>query len=525
MPYFLSIFLGTFVLEDLALASSLALMADHKISLQAALLACFLGISIGDLGLYFLGYTAAKFGIDKHFKFFKKYRAMISKMKRSQALTYSIVVSRVIPGTRLPTYLAAGFLKYPFFNFLLLTIVSVFPWVLIALIGGKSLHYIFMDRWFLSLGLFLMFLQFLKSLVPRLADPWQRKAMLYTWRKWLDFEFWPAWLFYIPIVPYYAFLGLRCRSLLMPFYASPQLKHGGLIGESKWDLVRHLNPTDASTLKTFKISKDIDFIQTMSFLEENKVSYPFIMKPDVGQRGFGVRIIKNDFDLTEYLLLSPFDRIIQNLSTLSREAGVFYIRKPSETVGKIFSITDKKFPFVVGDGQNKLGDLILNDVRARIISPIYFSRLNEQLNSIPAKDEIVVIAECGNHCQGAIFENGERLISEKLTFEIDRIAKQVPDFYFGRFDIRYKDEVSLKQGLNFEIVEINGSGSEATHIWDSKTRLLDAYKTLFIQWSLLFSIGTEVSRLPNHKGKVNIGSFLKDCAKVIFRKDELSVSS
>ena len=339
------------------------------------------------------------------------------------------------------------------------------------------------------------------------------------------FEFWPAPFFYLPIVPYYIYLSLRYRSLFLPFYASPHLKHGGLIGESKWDFHRHLEAKESSTLKSLKIDKDLDFMSAKNLLEAHEIEYPFIMKPDVGQRGYGVRIIRNDFDLTEYLLLSDFERIIQKLSVLPGEAGVFYIRIPSESVGHIFSITDKKFPFVVGDGATKLGDLILSDLRARIIASVYFARLKDHLDSVPAKNEIILLSECGNHCQGAIFLNGKNIISEELTQEIDRIAKQIPDFYFGRFDIRYKDTSSLLLGKQFEIVEINGSGSEATHIWDARTTLFEAYKTLFSQWRILFEIGYQVRRFQGKQTKVQIGSFLKVCIEVAFRKESLSISS
>jgi hypothetical protein len=245
----------------------------------------------------------------------------------------------------------------------------------------------------------------------------------------------------------------------------------------------------------------------------------------VAQRGFGVRIIRNDFDLTEYLLLGDFVKIAQRLSELPREAGLFYVRKPSERTGRIFSVTDKKFPFVVGDGKTKLGDLILADTRARIIAPTYFARLRKKLDSIPDRGAAVPLAECGNHCQGAIFQNGKYLIAEELERKLDQIAKQIPDFYFGRFDVRYQDAESLMRGTKFEIVEINGAGSEATHIWDAGTRLPDAYRILFEQWRMLFAIGSEVSRLPNKKNKIKIGAFLAECAKVVFRKDRLSISS
>ncbi len=39
------------------------------------------------------------------------------------------------------------------------------------------------------------------------------------------------------------------------------------------------------------------------------------------------------------------------------------------------------------------------------------------------------------------------------------------------------------------MVELNGVTSEATHIYDPKNSLLDAYKVLFRQWALAFEIG------------------------------------
>jgi membrane protein DedA with SNARE-associated domain len=523
--YFFSIFLSTFVLEDVALATSIGLVSSGKLDFASAFMACFLGIAVGDVGLYLIGYLASKFKIEDYLGFLKKYRKSLRQMKQSQIFTYSIVISRAIPGTRLPTYLGAGYLGYSFTRFLGLTVVSVSLWVVFALFAGKSLSSIFMDHWIPTTITFLVGLQILKSLLPKFLDRWDRKALFQSWRKWGHFEFWPAWLFYLPVIPRYIWLSLQYGSFLTPFYASPGMRHGGLIGESKWDFLKHLNTEDSTTLASVKTASTLDFMEAREILENEKIHYPFIMKPDVGQRGFGVRIIRNDFDLTEYLLLSDFDKIIQKLSLFPMEAGLFYVRKPSEQKGSIFSVTDKKFPTITGDGKTKLGDLILKDKRARIIAPVYFERHRAELDRILDNGKIFFLADCGNHCQGAVFLNGSNLITESLTEKLDEIAKKIPDFYFGRFDVRYRDQDSLKRGEGFEIVEVNGSGSEATHIWDSKTRLLDAYKTLYTQWALLFEIGSEVRKLPGAKATVDVVAFLKECARVSFRKEPLSISS
>ena len=525
MGYFISIFLSTFILEDVALATSIGLMNTGAISFYLAFMACFLGIALGDLGLYLLGQLASRFEGVQNISFLKKHKGTLSKIRKSGVLTYSIVISRIVPGTRLPTYLAAGFLRYSFMRFLFLTITSVFAWVMVALLAGQSLHTLFMDHWFYSIATFILGVQIFKSIIPQFFNPWDRKAFFQSWRKYAYFEFWPAWFFYLPIVPFYIYQALRYKSVFMPFYASPEINHGGLIGESKWDFLNHLKPSDSSTLNAIKVNQEVDFMELRKQIDHAELSYPLIIKPDVGQRGFGVRIIRDDFELTEYLLYSDFDLIVQKLSLYQEEAGIFYVRLPSENKGKLFSITNKKFPFVIGDGITKLGDLILRDPRARMIASVYFTRLKDRLDQIPILGERVLLSECGNHCQGAIFLNGKELYSEKLRLRFDEISKTIPNFYFGRFDIRYQDQQLLREGKNFEIVEVNGSGSEATHIWDARTSLREAYQTLFQQWALLFEIGAQVQKRTKHKIKINLPSFLKECFKVFFRKSNLSVSS
>ena len=389
----------------------------------------------------------------------------------------------------------------------------------------KSLKPLIVNHWVLAVITVLALLKIMGFLGPKLFDYWERRALLHSWRRLLSFEFWPAPLFYLPIVPYYTFLSLRHRSIYTPFYANPEIENGGLLGESKWEFLKHLNQMSPHTLGAIKIGKQDDILQARELLNKAGFSYPFILKPDIGQRGYGVRIIRDDFDLAEYLRLADFDMIVQKLSRLPCEAGVFYVRHPSAFEGILFSITDKKFPIVTGDGRTRFGDLVLNDKRARIIASTYFSRHRKNLHDIPEDGEIKILAECGNHCQGAIFLNGEKLKTPDLQKSIHSIASQIPDFYFGRFDVRYKNADSLMKGIDFEVIEINGAGSEATHIWDAQATLSEAYGTLFKQWRILFEIGAAVKGSRTINAELHHRRFFRECFKVFFRKAPLSVSS
>ncbi|BBH54143.1 ATP-grasp domain-containing protein [Fluviispira sanaruensis] len=298
-----------------------------------------------------------------------------------------------------------------------------------------------------------------------------------------------------------------------------------MIGESKWDFLKHLRKNEFYCLPAYKTERPINKNLILKILKSKNLNYPFILKPDIGQRGYAVRVIHNIDELMNYVNQANFSIILQKKSQYENEAGIFYYRYPNEKFGKIFSITDKKFPFVVGDGKTKLGQLILNDKRAQIIASVYFKRFKEKLFLTPEKNQIIPLSECGNHCQGAIFLNGQNLKTDKLEKAIDDIAKTIPHFYFGRLDIRYKSKQSLMNGMDFEIIEVNGAGSEATHIWDAQTKLKDAYQVLFTQWKILFKIGYKVKNLEEIKANINLKIFLQECYKTFFRKGNFIISS
>ena len=68
-------------------------------------------------------------------------------------------------------------------------------------------------------------------------------------------------------------------------------------------------------------------------------------------------------------------------------------------------------------------------------------------------------------------------------------SRSLPDYHFGRFDVRFPTTADLMRGERLTIIEINGAGSEAIHIWDREMTLREAYRVLFAQIGLLFEIG------------------------------------
>ena len=165
------------------------------------------------------------------------------------------------------------------------------------------------------------------------------------------------------------------------------------------------------------------------------------------------------------------------------------IRYPGDERGRIFSVTEKRMPILFGDGKRTLEELILADDRAVCMSDFYLRKNAERIQEVPAAGERVQLVEIGTHCRGAIFLDGGDTITPALEEVIDRIAKTFDGFFFGRFDIRVPSRQDFMAGRNMKIVELNGVTSEATHIYDPKLSLFDAYRVLFQQWRIAFEIG------------------------------------
>jgi hypothetical protein len=228
------------------------------------------------------------------------------------------------------------------------------------------------------------------------------------------------------------------------------------------------------------------------FLSEHDLSYPVVLKPDIGERGTGVVIARSDGEVVAYLHTSIGDTIVQRY-VAGLEFGVFYYRYPHQSRGCILSITDKRFPSVTGDGISTILELVLRDERAVCLAGMYLGRLERNRSDVPLRGEIVTLAKLGSHCRGAVFLDGGHLQTEALSSAVDGIAVRFPGFYFGRFDIRTPTVADFQAG-RFEILELNGVSAEATHIYDPSVGILEAYRMLFSQWRIAFEIGAHNRR-------------------------------
>lgn len=321
------------------------------------------------------------------------------------------------------------------------------------------------------------------------------------------FEFWPSQIIYIPVVLQWLGLAVRYRSLTLPLIANPSIYLGGMVGESKTAVFSLLGDQSKKHVAPY-VSLLNDRTQpiknrTSSALDKmhaGNIEFPVVAKPDLGCRGAGVKIVRDKESLNNYFEAFPDNArlLLQEKIPYEAEAGIFYIRHPSQQRGEIFSITLKYAPYVIGDGQRNLRQLIEDDPRAGKITKLYFKRHHDKLKNVVPDGQAYRLTFAGSHCRGSIFRNGKQCITEKLVETFDEITSDIDGFYYGRFDVRFENVEELMQGKNFKILEINGASSEATHIWDRATDISEVYKTLFYQYNTLFRIGDSL-RKKGHK--------------------------
>jgi hypothetical protein len=324
------------------------------------------------------------------------------------------------------------------------------------------------------------------------------------------YEFWPMSVFYAPILLYALGLMAWYRSWTLPSVANPSFPGGGFYGESKSAILDLAlgNPAAARWTAPY-IAHDRPIVPLLApglseeaALEQEGaallarlaaagLALPVVAKPDIGCRGAGVRPVRTPAELAAYLRHFPAGArlLLQRYIDVEGEAGVFYVREPGQARGQIISLTLKYFPRVVGDGRRSLRQLILDDPRAGRAPQLYWARHRERLDETIPAGEAVRLAFSGSHSKGAIFRDGSRFISPALAARFDAIAQAIPEFYFGRFDVRFASFDRFVAGEDFSIVEVNGAGAEMTHIWDRRTPLLAAWRCLAEQYRLLFRIG------------------------------------
>ena len=304
--------------------------------------------------------------------------------------------------------------------------------------------------------------------------------------KLLHWEYWPLPMFYIPNIPYAFVHGLAARNLVFYTAVNPGIRNSGIGAESKHEILNML--PNEYVPKSVLHRKDDEIQNTLLELQNIKISYPMIVKPDIGFRGLLVKKIENEQELIQYLEKYPIDIIIQEFLTHEYECGIFYYRHPEQESGKVSSITLKEFLTITGNGRSTIKELVQSDSRAFLYYDLIKDDPLIDWELILKKGQSLKLSSIGNHSKGTQFINGNHLINEQLEKSLDILNHQVDGWFYGRLDIKYHSLEELYQG-KFKVLELNGILAEPTHIYDaSKTTYWKALKTIRTHWKQLYKI-------------------------------------
>ena len=304
----------------------------------------------------------------------------------------------------------------------------------------------------------------------------------------------PKWIICIPLTVQWIWLSLRYKSLTLPSSANPTITSGGLVGEGKLEYLDAMGSlARASTAAYCQISTHGPLlgIELRQLMRNAGLVFPVIAKPNLGLCGYGVRLVSNRGELRSYLASFPINEIVllQAYLPAEGEAGIFYARDPATDQGRIIGLTLRYFPRVTGDGRQTLAKLINADPRARRSLASTEHESNLDMLKVPNAGEVVRLSTIGSTRVGGLYRKGATHITEQLTRAIDAIARDMPNFHFGRFDVRFDSLYDLSAGMGFTIMEVNGAGSEAIQAWDPDIGLFAGFRIIFEKQKILFSIG------------------------------------
>ncbi len=536
------IFFLTFIHEDAAILAAGFSKVENGLPILYAYVPVYLGIVVGDIIIYWLGRLA------QSSKWLKS-KIIGPKVERvklwlNSHLVRILVVCRLTPGLLFPTFVACGWFKIPFWRFasvsiiagaiyssVVLTIVILFgdivlkslgywAWGALALIViAFGLRNFFKSKLDQSTENAMgeispSFFQVIRKYKPSLKNKFSGMPSLADLKKYVSSaERIPNSILYIPVAIRWFLLALRYRSITLPSVSNPMIETGGFMGESKSSVMNMVGDNQKTwvaeyvTMQRNGEDAEKDLNRALELIHQKGMDFPVVAKPDIGWNGYGVNLVEDINHLHKYIATFPKNGniIFQRPVNHDGEAGVFYVRMPGEEHGRLYSLTLRYFPYVIGDGRSTLRQLIHNDPRTKLREDFYLGgKTNhlgfgkDDLENIPQEGELIRLAFIGSLRVGGLYRDGGHLITPELTATFDAIATSMPEFYYGRFDIRFESTDLLKEGKGFKIIEINGAGAEAIQAWDPNVPVRKLYSEFFKAQSLLFKVA-DLNRKRGYK--------------------------
>lgn len=315
-----------------------------------------------------------------------------------------------------------------------------------------------------------------------------------TWQRITDWELWPFYLIYTPLVLVWGYYVVRAKRFWFFAPVNPSLDFSGFEGETKKEMFEQLSKDVYPN--TIYISPAMPFGKVLQQMEEAGLQFPIAVKPDIGTKGLCFRKIDNEEQLLKYHQTLPVDYVLQDMIEWPVELSVFYVRYPNAPKGEVTGFIAKEYLHVVGNGQSTLLQLMEAHPRASFRLEELTNKHRSSLNNIIPANHTYFLSITGNHNRGAKFINLYKEIDADLVKVFDHISNHTKHFYYGRYDVKTTSIEDLKRGKNIAVLEFNGVGAEPNHIYDCNMNYFQALKVIATHWGHMYRIG----KLNNKEG-------------------------
>lgn len=474
-----SLFLGTFVTEDLSCVAAGIFAAEGQIDLLTATVACTLGIWLGDIGLYLIGRLTAR-GL-------LRWRWARRRMERLQGSAWRrafeahgakiLFTSRFLPGTRVPSYLVAGAIGWPLWRFAAVLGVAVAIWTPLLVVASAVFGRVVLDvlaQWgayaWVAVPVALLLVWLLVRTLS-LATSWRgRRLLVGRWRRLTRWEYWSPVLVFSPVVLDLLRAAIRHRTPAVLTACNRGIPFGGIQGESKGDILDLLPRDDqaagrgVSVARYRRLDGGAPLYRRLAEVRPFLSSGRCVLKPDQGERGAGVVVVRDEATARAWLEACPRGALVQQF-VAGEEFGITWCRNPETGEGEIHSVAHKVLPSVTGDGRASLEDLILRDPRHVAMARWHLEQHAAHLRRVPDCGEVVALGDLGTHSRGAICYDARELATPALHAAFDRFLVDVPGLDFGRFDVRAPSRDAVARGHGIQVLEFNGVTAEAAHVY------------------------------------------------------------
>ncbi|RYY47406.1 MAG: hypothetical protein EOO06_12530 [Chitinophagaceae bacterium] len=315
-------------------------------------------------------------------------------------------------------------------------------------------------------------------------------------------ETWHHHAKYIPIAPVWVWYIIRSGTPWFFTPSNPTLTFGGFEGEGKKEMYEQLPP--GSYPNTIYIQPGIPFSEVENQVDAAGFQYPFIVKPNVGMMGFMFRKISNAAQLKHYHETLPIEYLVQDLVDYDLEVSAFYFRMPDQQKGIISGFLKKEPAFIVGNGNQTVGELMQIHEGIRFKMDEMQARHAANLKIVLAAGEKYYLSHASNRSQGGKLVGIDHEIDARLQELFDGFSHYNGKFYYGRYDIKCKSVEDLKAGKNFSILEFNGAGAGTQHVYANNYSLWKAMSIILTHWKMMFRISRQ-----NYKNGVAYWNFTK----------------